>query len=266
MRQFVQLAIAFGFVLFASGSTVTKDRTVDEFRKYAAGKLSGRNDARLDEIVKRVDADSDGTVTDQEFAKHVKIFRDVMKGPEPWRTNLARARVAAKETGKPLLVYFRADWCAPCKQFEQELLPDEEVQNALAGFVLVRIDIDEDKDTAEAFDMSAIPTFVLEGSNAKEVGRQAGASKKSLFKLLSKRPGPSNEPRAASVNRPLRLRILSYNIHHGEGVDGRLDLDRIAARIHVHVENAGLDRFGQLPQARRIKVMIHEDAHGFVGL
>ena len=230
MRQFVQLVIAFGFVLGASGSVVIRDRTVDEFRKYAAGKLSGLTDARLDEIVKRVDADSDGTVTDEEFAKHVRIFRDVMNGPEPWRTNLAKARAAAKETGKPLLVYFRAEWCAPCKQFEQKLLPDDEVQNSLAGFVLVRIDIDEDKDTAEAYDVTAIPTFVLEGSDAKEVDRQAGASKKSLFELLSKRPEPSKQTRAG-VNRPLRLRVLSYNIHHGEGVDKRLDLDRIAAVI-----------------------------------
>jgi endonuclease/exonuclease/phosphatase family metal-dependent hydrolase len=28
-----------------------------------------------------------------------------------------------------------------------------------------------------------------------------------------------------------RLRVLSWNIHHGEGVDGRLDLDRIATTI-----------------------------------
>jgi endonuclease/exonuclease/phosphatase family metal-dependent hydrolase len=35
-----------------------------------------------------------------------------------------------------------------------------------------------------------------------------------------------NEP--LSANEPLRLRVLSYNIHHGEGVDGRLDLPRIA--------------------------------------
>jgi endonuclease/exonuclease/phosphatase family metal-dependent hydrolase len=29
----------------------------------------------------------------------------------------------------------------------------------------------------------------------------------------------------------LRLRVLSYNIHHGEGVDGKLDLPRIAGAI-----------------------------------
>ena len=30
---------------------------------------------------------------------------------------------------------------------------------------------------------------------------------------------------------PERVRVLSYNIHHGEGVDGRLDLERIAGVI-----------------------------------
>src|SRR5690606_78873 len=31
--------------------------------------------------------------------------------------------------------------------------------------------------------------------------------------------------------KPLRLRVLSYNIHHGEGIDGKLDLERIAKVI-----------------------------------
>lgn len=30
---------------------------------------------------------------------------------------------------------------------------------------------------------------------------------------------------------PFRLRVLTYNIHHGEGVDGKLDLERIASVI-----------------------------------
>lgn len=31
---------------------------------------------------------------------------------------------------------------------------------------------------------------------------------------------------------PIRLRVLTYNIHHGEGTDGRIDLPRIAALIN----------------------------------
>lgn len=36
---------------------------------------------------------------------------------------------------------------------------------------------------------------------------------------------------AADAAEPLRVRVLSYNIHHAEGVDGRLDLKRIAKVI-----------------------------------
>ncbi|GAA4455156.1 endonuclease/exonuclease/phosphatase family protein [Novipirellula rosea] len=32
----------------------------------------------------------------------------------------------------------------------------------------------------------------------------------------------------AGGDEPIQLRILSYNIHHGEGIDGKLDLQRIA--------------------------------------
>lgn len=35
----------------------------------------------------------------------------------------------------------------------------------------------------------------------------------------------------ARTETPGRLRLLTYNIHHGEGVDGKLDLERIAAVI-----------------------------------
>lgn len=36
------------------------------------------------------------------------------------------------------------------------------------------------------------------------------------------------------VRGPQTLRVLTYNIHHGEGVDGRLDVERIASLIREH--------------------------------
>jgi endonuclease/exonuclease/phosphatase family metal-dependent hydrolase len=36
---------------------------------------------------------------------------------------------------------------------------------------------------------------------------------------------------SASSAEPVRLRVLSYNIHHAEGVDRKLDVERIAAVI-----------------------------------
>jgi len=39
-------------------------------------------------------------------------------------------------------------------------------------------------------------------------------------------------PTTATAQEPLRIRVLSYNIHHGAGVDGKLDLERIAGVIN----------------------------------
>ena len=36
---------------------------------------------------------------------------------------------------------------------------------------------------------------------------------------------------AAGASEPFRVRVLCYNIHHGEGVDRKLDLERIARVI-----------------------------------
>jgi endonuclease/exonuclease/phosphatase family metal-dependent hydrolase len=54
-----------------------------------------------------------------------------------------------------------------------------------------------------------------------------------------------------------RLRILSYNIHHGEGMDGKLDLARIAAVIQsaapdlvaLQEVDVGAERTGRVDQA-----------------
>ena len=49
-----------------------------------------------------------------------------------------------------------------------------------------------------------------------------------LFALLSQGVGAQQAKQAAT---PARLRILTYNIHHGEGADKKLDLVRIAKVI-----------------------------------
>lgn len=45
---------------------------------------------------------------------------------------------------------------------------------------------------------------------------------------------PASQPTPPSAPAPGAFRAMTYNIHHGEGVDGRLDLERIAAVIREH--------------------------------
>lgn len=54
-------------------------------------------------------------------------------------------------------------------------------------------------------------------------------------------------PRIAIAQEPPALRVLTWNLHHGEGVDGRLNLERIADRIRkVQADVVALQEVEQL--------------------
>ena len=44
----------------------------------------------------------------------------------------------------------------------------------------------------------------------------------------------TTSPPPKSMNTPKTFRVMTYNIHHGEGVDGQVNLERIAALINEH--------------------------------
>jgi hypothetical protein len=67
------------------GSSAAADRSLAEFKEYAAGKLAGFSDAQLDEFAKMVDKDSNGVISDTEFNDRHTILRKIMQGGAPER-------------------------------------------------------------------------------------------------------------------------------------------------------------------------------------
>lgn len=79
------------------------------------------------------------------------------------------------------LLYFAADWCAPCKQMKPIL---EEFSSENPDILVVKIDVDEDFEAAAAMKISSVPTFVVI-KNDEEVARKPGAfSKQKLEQLV----------------------------------------------------------------------------------
>src|SRR3954469_14400082 len=64
----------------------------------------------------------------------------------PWRTDLAAAESESRQTGKPVLAYFTAEWCPPCQEMARTTWSDNHVERALREFVPVKIDIDAHQD------------------------------------------------------------------------------------------------------------------------
>ncbi len=74
------------------------------------------------------------------------------------------------ESDKPVLVDFNAAWCGPCRMLKPML---DEVAAERDDVKVVSINIDDEDELAEDFDVSAIPCLVLV-KNGKEANRSVG--------------------------------------------------------------------------------------------
>lgn len=62
------------------------------------------------------------------------------------------------QSGKPVLIDFYANWCMPCKMLAPVI---EEISNELSDAKVCKIDIDEEPELAQRFQVMSIPTLVI---------------------------------------------------------------------------------------------------------
>lgn len=74
------------------------------------------------------------------------------------------------ENKKKVLVDFNANWCGPCKMLKPIL---EEVSSKNENIKIVSINIDEEDELAEKYNISSIPCLVL-FDKGNEVKRSVG--------------------------------------------------------------------------------------------
>lgn len=86
-------------------------------------------------------------------------------GPIVWERSEADARDRARRTGRPLLVYARAEWDAATLEMERKTWTDARVLEAARPFVMLRLDLtDTEGDAeryAEKYEIKAVPTIVV---------------------------------------------------------------------------------------------------------
>ena len=83
-----------------------------------------------------------------------------------------------------MVIDFTASWCGPCKliaPFYAELSDSEEVKQL--GVVFLKVDVDENADTAQEYNVSAMPTFIFV-KNGEVVDRLMGANAARLQEMV----------------------------------------------------------------------------------
>ena len=86
--------------------------------------------------------------------------------------------------GKPVLVDFWAEWCAPCRMLAPTVNAVAEHYGASAD--VVKLNVDDNPSTAQRYGIKGIPTLIL-FREGKEVERVVGAtSKESIMRMIEK--------------------------------------------------------------------------------
>ena len=90
-------------------------------------------------------------------------------------TDLGEAFEFATAQDKPVFVYFRSEYCGWCRKFEQETFTNNTAVSKLnENFVLVSLDVNNQKEKTRGFRLVGTPASVFLYPNSTEISRIPG--------------------------------------------------------------------------------------------
>lgn len=101
-----------------------------------------------------------------------------------WAKDLASAQQHAAQSGKPMVLFFTAKWCVPCRIMKRTVWADGEVEATVnARFIPVMIDLDapDAAETVGRYAVGGTPTTIITDPQGTLLERAEGGMGKAAF-------------------------------------------------------------------------------------
>lgn len=155
-----------------------------------------------------------------------------------WITDYESAQKLALGTDRLILVDFWASWCGPCKKMDAESWSDPGINDLMANFVALKVDIDRERNFAQKYGVSAIPFIFIMDAHGEVLYKSRGyMDRNEVQKVLEKYALNTNFLQRESLNffrdanysSSIRMaqRYLDFSLYLKEGV--RKDFLNVAA-------------------------------------
>lgn len=99
------------------------------------------------------------------------------------------------QSGKPVLVFFTADWCSYCRKMKSEAMADARVTEVLKNYILVYVDTDKDRESTAKFRITKLPSQVITNYKEEKLKFNAGYMQAEPFAKWLNNPELYSQPK-----------------------------------------------------------------------
>lgn len=130
-----------------------------------------------------------------------------------WLSNFDKAKEVANELNKLIVIDFGANWCAPCRNMDQMVWENSEMETIAKNFVALKINVDHDRVTPGLYSVSGIPKVVIATASGFPVWMSVGFSTaEPLLAVLRSIPVDTRELNESSIDFEKNKKDLKTNL------------------------------------------------------